>query len=125
MNKGNRYKGPERINTVLAQQARRARNIERLQAITARMALNTTREKLIGPGREEPRVTYRQMAMALARELTGATLEEIAAAFHVKDHNTVRHALAVISEKERADHDLKTLAAEIRALYSTQNAAAA
>jgi hypothetical protein len=49
-------------------------------------------EQLVAKDRSEPLATARRIAMALSRELTGATLEVIGTAFGGRDHGTVIHA---------------------------------
>ncbi len=49
----------------------------------------------------------RQMAMALAKELTNHSLPEIGDAFGGRDHTTVLHACRKIAELKEADSDIK------------------
>lgn len=49
----------------------------------------------------------RQMAMALAKELTNHSLPEIGDAFGGRDHTTVLHACRVIAEFKQSDHDIE------------------
>jgi len=49
----------------------------------------------------------RQMAMALAKELTKHSLPEIGNAFGGKDHTTVLHAVRKIDELRAENHDIK------------------
>jgi chromosomal replication initiator protein len=53
-----------------------------------------TREELLAHGRTQPATTARQVAMRLARELTGKSYPEIGRAFS-RDHATVIHACEV------------------------------
>ncbi len=48
----------------------------------------------------------RQMAMALAKELTTLSLPEIGEAFGGRDHTTVLHACRKIRELQRSDHQM-------------------
>lgn len=48
----------------------------------------------------------RQMAMALAKELTTLSLPEIGEAFGGRDHTTVLHACRKIRELQRSDHQI-------------------
>jgi chromosomal replication initiator protein len=48
----------------------------------------------------------RQMAMALAKELTNHSLPEIGDAFGGKDHTTVMHAVRRIEELRENDRDI-------------------
>jgi chromosomal replication initiator protein len=49
----------------------------------------------------------RQMAMALAKELTNHSLPEIGNAFGGKDHTTVLHACRKITALREESHDIK------------------
>lgn len=49
----------------------------------------------------------RQVAMALAKELTNHSLPEIGDAFSGRDHTTVLHACRKIKELQETDHDIK------------------
>jgi len=51
----------------------------------------------------------RQVAMYLARELTGASLPEIGRAFNGKHHTTVLHSVQKISARRKTDRDLSRL----------------
>ncbi len=52
-------------------------------------------------------VTARQVAMHLARELVGSPLKSIGAKFGGRDHSTVIHACAQVSERMKADPGFK------------------
>jgi chromosomal replication initiator protein len=52
-------------------------------------------------------VTARQVAMHLARELTGSPLKTIGSKFGGRDHSTVIHACAQVAERIKADHEFK------------------
>ncbi|GAC57734.1 chromosomal replication initiator protein DnaA [Gordonia hirsuta DSM 44140 = NBRC 16056] len=54
-------------------------------------------DDLRGPGRKQPLVGYRQIAMYLCRELTDQSLPQIGEAFN-RDHTTVMHAERKIRE---------------------------
>jgi chromosomal replication initiator protein len=49
----------------------------------------------------------RQMAMALAKELTNHSLPEIGDAFGGRDHTTVLHACRVIAELKISNQDIE------------------
>lgn len=49
----------------------------------------------------------RQLAMALAKELTNHDLPEIGDAFGGRDHTTVLHACRKIAELREESHDIK------------------
>ena len=49
----------------------------------------------------------RQLAMALAKELTNHSLPEIGDAFGGRDHTTVLHACRKIAQLREESHDIK------------------
>jgi len=49
----------------------------------------------------------RQLAMALAKELTSHSLPEIGDAFGGRDHTTVLHACRKIKELIESDHEIQ------------------
>lgn len=61
---------------------------------------------LVSPSRRRTVTRPRQTAMALAKELTRASLPEIGAAFGGRDHTTVLHACAKVSELRASDPGL-------------------
>ncbi|HCU04977.1 MAG TPA: chromosomal replication initiator protein DnaA, partial [Coxiellaceae bacterium] len=62
---------------------------------------------LMSERRSRSIVRPRQMAMALAKELTNHSLPEIGNAFGGKDHTTVLHACKKMKELIETTHDLK------------------
>jgi chromosomal replication initiator protein len=60
----------------------------------------------------------RQMAMALAKELTNHSLPEIGDAFGGRDHTTVLHACRKIEQLREESHDIKDFSNLIRTLSS-------
>lgn len=56
--------------------------------------------QLLGPSRERPVVRARWMAMYLARQMTDATLKEIAFVFR-RDHASVEYALKQVRANQR------------------------
>ena len=59
--------------------------------------------ELLGKKRQRTLVRPRQMAMALAKELTRHSLPEIGQAFGGRDHTTVLHAQKVVRELIEVD----------------------
>ena len=53
-------------------------------------------------------VRPRQIAMAIARELTNRSFPEIAAAFNRQDHTTVLYACRKVEELRKADNTIET-----------------
>jgi chromosomal replication initiator protein len=76
-------------------------------------------EELVSSSRT-PRVTWpRQVAMYLARELTGESLPAIGRAFGGRDHTTVLHAWRRTEQRMSASSDLRAVVDELRARLST------
>ncbi|UJA18741.1 chromosomal replication initiator protein DnaA [Thermoleophilia bacterium SCSIO 60948] len=91
---------------------REAVSVERIQDVVAASA-GLRREDLLSTARTRRISHARQLAMYLARELTGQSLARIAACFG-RDHSTVLHALRAVeariepgSEVERSIHGLR------------------
>jgi chromosomal replication initiator protein len=101
----------EALRDVLAMQARLVTidNIQRTVAEYSRVKLSD----LLGPARNRSLARPRQMAMALAKELTSHSLPEIGDAFGGRDHTTVLHAVrkiaALRSENTDVDEDWRNL----------------
>lgn len=92
--------------------------VERVQDATCEL-FGLTREELLSDTRSQ-RITWpRQVAMYLARELTGRSLPAIAAAFGGRNHTTVMHACKRTAERVAADPDVsetvRTLSERIHA----------
>ncbi|WP_216782682.1 chromosomal replication initiator protein DnaA [Candidatus Profftia tarda] len=62
---------------------------------------------LVSKRRSRSVVRPRQMAMALAKELTNYSLLEIGDAFNGRDHTTVLHACRKINQLHEENHDVK------------------
>ena len=77
------------------------------------MKITTRREALFGismetmlsSSRTQPAAFARQVAMYLARELTGATLPTIGRAFGNRNHTTVLHACRRTTERMAEDRE--------------------
>jgi chromosomal replication initiator protein len=103
----------EVMNTMYPQSgSSRTPTIEGVQAVVAKhYSISTT--ELVSQSRTA-RVSWpRQMAIHLARELTGASLQAIGNAFGGRNHGTVLHACKRVSERLADDPHL---GAELRAL---------
>ncbi len=76
-----------------------------VSAIVKRVAVayGVTEADLLGPSRLRGVLRARQVAMYLARELTGLSLPRLGAAFGGRDHTTVLHACRKIEEEMTAD----------------------
>jgi chromosomal replication initiator protein len=68
-------------------------------------AFGVSMEALLSSSRTQPAAFARQVAMYLARELTGATLPTIGRAFGNRNHTTVLHACRRTSERMAADRE--------------------
>ena len=75
---------------------------------------HVTVDDLKGKRRVKAIVTPRQIAMYLARELTGASLPKIGAEFGGKDHTTVLHAHEKITKVLEEDAKMKREIEEIK-----------
>ena len=65
--------------------------------------INFRETTLVGKGRPQDVALARQVAMYLARELTGASLVSIGLHFAGRDHSTVIHACRTIEKKMEED----------------------
>ncbi|PKF31098.1 chromosomal replication initiator protein DnaA [Acinetobacter proteolyticus] len=89
----------ESLKDVLAIRARTI-SVENIQRVVSEYFLIPLKE-LIGPKRTRIFARPRQLAMGLARELTGDSFPEIGMAFGGRDHSTVMHACEkVVSLRE-------------------------
>ncbi len=92
----------EALRDQLAIQAKQVtiENIQRLVAEYYKIRVND----LLSKRRNRSIARPRQMAMALAKELTNHSLPEIGEAFGGRDHTTVIHACKKINELKESDH---------------------
>jgi chromosomal replication initiator protein len=74
------------------------------RAVAEHFGLRTA--DLVSPSRRRSVTRPRQLAMALAKELTNASLPEIGAAFGGRDHTTVLHACARTADLRAGDAKL-------------------
>lgn len=101
----------ESLKDVLAIRARTisVENIQRVVSEYFRVPL----KELVGPKRTRVYARPRQLAMGLARELTGDSFPEIGMAFGGRDHSTVMHACEKVQSLRDAepgfDDDYKNL----------------
>ena len=91
----------ESLKDVLAIRARTisVENIQRVVSEYFRIAL----KDLVGPKRTRIFARPRQLAMGLARELTGDSFPEIGMAFGGRDHSTVMHACEKVASLREED----------------------
>ena len=69
---------------------------------------------LIGPRRHEPVNRARQIAMYLAREMTGASLPQIGDAFGGRTHSTVLHSCGRVANELSGDPLLQAIVDDLR-----------
>ncbi len=91
----------ESLKDVLAIRARTisVENIQRVVSEYFRIPL----KELVGPKRTRIYARPRQLAMGLARELTGDSFPEIGMAFGGRDHSTVMHACEKVASLREQD----------------------
>ncbi len=78
-------------------------------------AFGITRDQMLSATRMPAIARARQLAMFLARELTGESLPAIAAAFGARSHTTVLHAYRKVSQRLPADTETAQLVDRITA----------
>ncbi len=105
----------EVLDAIYPARGRLAPSIADVQAVVAAYYSLSTAE-LVSQKRESRVVWPRQIAIHLARELTGEPLQAIGHAFGGRNHGTVLHACKRVSERLSGD---RTIAGELDAL-STQ-----
>ncbi|MCI0701701.1 MAG: DnaA/Hda family protein [Planctomycetia bacterium] len=78
-------------------------------------AFNVSEKELLGSSRLRSVLLSRQIAMYLARELTGLSLPRLGAAFGGRDHTTVLHACRKVEAELAEDAGLARQVKELRA----------
>lgn len=94
----------ESLKDVLAVRAKQI-NVENIQKVVAEYYRIPLRE-LTGKKRNRSYARPRQVAMALARELTSHSYPEIGQAFDGRDHSTVIHACEKIEDLKKSDPNM-------------------
>jgi chromosomal replication initiator protein len=90
------------VQEILGKQAARATTVDEvIKKVCAEFNIRET--ALVGKGRPQDVALARQVAMYLARELTGASLVSIGLHFAGRDHSTVIHACRTIEKKMEED----------------------
>jgi chromosomal replication initiator protein len=88
-----------------------------IAAITAKyFQLKVT--ELRSPSRRRAIVTARGIAIYLARELTGLSLEKVGAAFGGRDHTTILHSFRTTADRLRSDAGLRRTLDDLRRLIA-------
>ncbi|HEY2908775.1 MAG TPA: helix-turn-helix domain-containing protein [Gemmataceae bacterium] len=78
-------------------------------------AYGVTRKELLGPSRLRRVLVPRQVAMYLARELSGLSLPRLGSAFGGRDHTTVLHACRRVQAEAETDATLAGMVKQLRA----------
>jgi hypothetical protein len=79
-----------------------------------------TEDEMNGPRRTRPLVRYRQIAMWLAKSLTGLSYPEIGRRFGGRDHTTVMHAVRVVSARAKVDAEFREQVEGLRIALSAR-----
>ncbi len=95
----------EVLKDILPDQAYREIPVELIQHEVCRY-FGVAKQDLVGASRSKPFAYPRQIAMYLCRELTDESLPKIGKAFGGRDHSTVMHATAKISNLINSDRDV-------------------
>lgn len=77
-------------------------------------AYGITRKELLGPSRLRRVLVPRQVAMYLARELSGLSLPRLGTAFGGRDHTTVLHACRKVEADTSTDANLAGMVRQLR-----------
>jgi len=100
----------ERIDALLKdflrEEVPRAVKIEKIQKLVAE-AFGIEFADMMSKARPQRIAFPRQVAMFLARKLSGASLKEIGRAFGGRDHGTVIHAVKLVTGRMEDDEDLR------------------
>ena len=102
-------------------QPRKSRGVVSIAEVQAAVAAHhdLTVEDLQAATRAARVAVPRQLAMYLARELTGASLHDIGAAFGGRNHTTVLHACAQVNRRLARDRAFATHVSTLRELISS------
>jgi chromosomal replication initiator protein len=107
-----------------SKQAARELGIDDVIATTAK-EFGLDREELLARTHRQTAVTARQVAMYLARKLTGHSLPEIGRRFGGRDHTTVLHAIKKIEAQLDSDPAVQSSVDRVRAeLYHADSSRA-
>ncbi len=92
-------------------------SLRTIAAITAKyFQLKVT--ELRSPSRRRAIVTARGIAIYLARELTGVSLEKVGVAFGGRDHTTILHSFRTTADRLRSDAGLRRTLDDLRRLIA-------
>ena len=92
-------------------------------AVTDRIIIQTVADyygiavdDLIGPSRRRDLAVPRQIAMYLTREMTTMSLPKIGMAFGNRDHTTVIHSCATVSDNIRNNNSMANVVQDLRTM---------
>lgn len=78
-----------------------------------------TERELLSDGRSVRTVWPRQIAMAMARQRSGLTLQSISGRFRRQDHSTVMHAIKVVDDLREVSPFCKDQWREVNEAYDS------
>ena len=105
------------VRSYLAHHGHAGPNLRGITSLTARyFGLKVT--DLTSPSRRRAVVTARAVAMYLARELTGKSLEQVGAHFGGRDHTTVLHSYRATEKRLRTDPDTRRAVSDLRSMLA-------
>lgn len=90
------------------------RHLEKATLHRVAKAFGVPVSRLVGKPRDAVTAEARQVAMWLLREISSASFADIATALRRVDHQTSRHAYAVISKRRLADPEFARKVDELR-----------
>jgi chromosomal replication initiator protein len=107
--------GPQEISEYLAN--RQAQTTPSMTIVASRTAkhFSVRLNQLRGPSRQKSLAYARNLAIYLARQLTGQSFEKIGAYFGGRDHTTAMHACRRMTELAERDPETQHALAELRA----------
>lgn len=110
--------GLEAVRTYLAsREVRQEPNLRGITSLTAKY-FGLKVADLTSPSRRRVVVLARGVAMYLARELTGKSLEQVGSHFGGRDHTTVLHSYRNTEERLRSDPDTRRAVNELRSMLA-------
>ena len=104
---------PELVRAYFARQKPGGPNLRGIASLTAKY-FGLKVSDLTSPSRRRAVVTARGVAMYLARELTGKSLEQVGAHFGGRDHTTVLHSYRTTEKRLRTDPGTRKAVTDLR-----------
>jgi chromosomal replication initiator protein len=115
---GPRVSDERQVEQLLAARAARRPTLREIMAIVARQQ-NVPQSQLKSSSRRQSIVFARGLVAFLARELAGATYEQIGRALGGRDHTTILHAYQKIARSRESDPQLHQTLEQLRRLLAT------